>query len=261
MQSKPYFEPHSGGNFRIVHPRTYDISQAAVSAGSSAQSVDSTRADRLKKALREYPYNFGAAVMLSEYYNAAGDFEAACNVRFKAAQMAVDIIPEDEEIYLDWEYPENRDMCEILRGSTIDHFLISDFEMAAAYLETLLDLDEEDHLEVTKTLAYCYIALGEQELFESILFDIDDKDDEKIILESWASQKFTGAVAPELLARFKNNKALYAEFTGSDHEITPEYIADIESERPSQQAASRLLWLRTEHIWNSHQEFIEMLRG
>ena len=55
-------------------------------------------------------------------------------------------------------------MLELLKRSAIDHFLVGDFEMAAGMMEMLLDMDPEDHLETTKPLAFCYLALEDYEL-------------------------------------------------------------------------------------------------
>lgn len=42
----------------------------------------------------------------------------------------------------------------------------------------------------------------------------------------------------------KSFPVFYAEFTSDKHEITPDYLADIESERPSREAQARELWRR-----------------
>lgn len=47
---------------------------------------------------------------------------------------------------LEWNHAI-RAALELIRASAIDHFLINDFEMSAALLELLLELDPEDHLE------------------------------------------------------------------------------------------------------------------
>ena len=44
------------------------------------------------------------------------------------------------------EPPQFAPALELIRASAIDHFLINDFEMSAALLELLLELDPEDHL-------------------------------------------------------------------------------------------------------------------
>ena len=53
----------------------------------------------------------------------------------------------------------------------------------------------------------------------------------------------------------------YAEFTSNVHEVTPEYLADIESEKPLRQTLARELWLQTEHLWAQFPGFIEALRN
>lgn len=73
------------------------------------------------------------------------------------------LIPEDEEINLEWSHRNSRAALELIFASAIDHFLINNFEMSAALLEMLLELDPEDHLEGSELLAFDYLALDEQE--------------------------------------------------------------------------------------------------
>ena len=39
-----------------------------------------------------------------------------------------------------------------------------------------------------------------------------------------------------------------------------DYLADIESERPSREAQARELWLQTEHLWTQFPGFVEALK-
>jgi len=59
----------------------------------------------------------------------------------------------------------------------------------------------------------------------------------------------------------KSFPVCYAEFTSNVHEVTPEYLADIESEKPLRQTLARELWLQTEHLWTQFPGFIEALRN
>lgn len=152
-------------------------------------------------------------------------------------------------------------MLELLKSSAIDHFLVGDFEMAAGMFEMILDMDPEDHLEATKPLAYCYVALGEYELFDEVINDISDKYPEKEILKLWSEFRRNGSLpAGEMIHLRKNFPVFYAEFVAPTHPVSPEYLADIESERPSREAQARELWLQTEHLWTSFPGFIEALR-
>jgi len=138
---------------------------------------------------------------------------------------------------------------------------VGDFELAAAMFELLLDLDPEDHLEATQPLAYCYIVLEEDELFDEIIDDISDKYPEKAILKMWSGLNRSGAIPEGEAIHFKKSfPVYYAEFTAPSHDVTAEFVASIESEHPSREAQARELWLQTEHIWNRHPEFIEALK-
>ncbi|MDO5385315.1 MAG: tetratricopeptide repeat protein, partial [Rikenellaceae bacterium] len=118
------------------------------------------------------------------------------------------------------------------------------------------------HLETTKPLAFCYLALEDYELFDEIVNDISDKYPEKEILKLWSEFRQTGSLPAGELIHFKKSfPVFYAEFTSNVHEVTPEYLADIESEKPLRQTLARELWLQTEHLWAQFPGFIEALRN
>ena len=140
----------------------------------------------------DYPYDFAAILAQSRRCEREGDVERACNLRYDGIKKLIDLIPDEDEIWLDWEDRGNQTVLELLKGSAIDHFLVGDFEMAAGLFEMELDMDPEDHLEATKPLAYCYVALGEYESFDEIVDDISDKYPEKEILKLWSEFRRTG---------------------------------------------------------------------
>lgn len=207
-------------------------------------------------------YDFPAILSGARECEQDGRIEQACNMRYDAVKRLVEILPDEDEVVLDWDEADNRTVLRLVRGSAIDHFLVGDFEMAAGMLEMLLDLDPEDHLEATNPLAYCYIALGEFELFDEIVNDISDKYPEKEILKMWSEFRSKGVLpAGELIYFKKNFPVFYREFVADSHEITEEYLHDIESERPSKEALARELWLQTEHLWAQFPGFIEALKS
>lgn len=189
------------------------------------------------------------------------DVEAACNERFYAFQRIVAILPEDEEIILEWEHPNTRAALEIIYASAVDHFLINDFEMAAGMFEMLLDLDPEDHMGCVITLAFCYVAMEEYELFDDIANDISDKQPEKHLLLMWADFRRTGKIPDGefRLLSFKH-RLFFEEFRAVDHPIDEEYLHGLEAETSTRQAQARQLWLQTENLWALHTDFIEALR-
>ncbi len=210
----------------------------------------------------EGPCNFDKILARSRELQAAGDVEAACNIRFQAFQRLAEAIPDDEEIVLEWNHRNSRAALELIYASAVDHFLIDDFEMSAALLEMLLELDPEDHLEGSELLAFDYLAMDETELFDEVIADLSDKSAAREVLVLWAGFKSDGVLPDGDLRRFKTRFAPYfAEFVAAEHPADELYLRDIESERPSMAAQARELWLRTENLWARWPEFIGALRA
>ena len=196
-------------------------------------------ADQTFEVVGEGPYDFARVLDRARKMQEAGDVEGACNERFRAFQRLAELIPDDEEVNLEWTHRNSRAALELVRASAIDHFLINDFEMSAALLELLLELDPEDHLEGSELLAFDYLAMDEQELFDEVINDVSEGE----------------------LKRFRTRFAPYfAEFTAAEHPADETYLRDIESERPSQAAQARELWLQTENLWTLWPGFVEALQ-
>ncbi len=207
-------------------------------------------------------FNFKTLLLHSRELQQQGDVAEACNLRFKAIQDLQDLLPEEEEISLEWEHPNSQAAIEVVNLSAVDHFLIADYEIASALLELSLELDGEDHLESSNLLAYCYLAMEEYELFDEVINDISDKSASRELLLLWSSHLREGLLPEGELRNFKSRFApYYAEFSALDHPVDEAYVTDIESERPSQAAQARELWLRTETLWEVYPEFIEALRA
>lgn len=102
--------------------------------------------DQTFEIVGDGPYNFTRVLAHTRELEAAGNVEDACNERYQAFQRLAGLLPEDEEINLEWSHRNSQSALELIRASAIDHFLINDFEMSAALLEMLLELDPEDHL-------------------------------------------------------------------------------------------------------------------
>ena len=137
-------------------------------------------------------YDFAAILARSRTCERQGDGEQACSLRYEGVKKLMDLIPDEDEVQLDWEEEENQSVLELLKRSAIDHFLVGDFEMAAGMMEMLLDMDPEDHLETTKPLAFCYLALEDYELFDEIVNDM--------LTASRLSSRKTHRAAPRLSA-------------------------------------------------------------
>lgn len=210
----------------------------------------------------EGPYDFSRVLRHSRELQQAGRVEEACNERFQAFQRLAELIPEQEEVILEWNHRNSRAALELIEASAIDHFLINDFEMSAALLEMLLELDPEDHLEGSELLAFDYLAMDEQELFDEVINDISDKCASRELLLLWSAYRRDGRLPQGELQRFRTRFAPYfAEFTAAEHPADEAYLRDIESEYPSVAAQARELWLRTENLWVLWPGFIEALRA
>lgn len=189
-----------------------------------------------------------------------GNFEGACDTRYKAFQQIVDILPEDEAVELDFSHANTRAAIEIIYGSAVDNFLAGDVELAAAQLELLLECDSEDHIEATPQLALCYIALEEWECLEDILPDLGDKSAFKPLVESLAEYARTGKVSNDTLTALRRHRHLCEELRAEEHPADAAYLKDISSERPTQQALAREIYLRCELLFTQYEGFIKALQ-
>jgi len=218
--------------------------------------------DQTFEVIGEGPYDFSRVLRHSRELQQAGRVEEVCNERFQAFQRLAELIPEQEEVILEWNHRNSRAALELIEASAIDHFLINDFEMSAALLEMLLELDPEDHLEGSELLAFDYLAMDEQELFDEVINDISDKCASRELLLLWSAYRRDGRLPQGELQRFRTRFAPYfAEFTAAEHPADEAYLRDIESEHPSVAAQARELWLRTENLWVLWPGFIEALRA
>lgn len=218
--------------------------------------------DQTFEVIGEGPYDFSRVLRHSRELQQAGRVEEACNERFQSFQRLAELIPEQEEVILEWNHRNSRAALELIEASAIDHFLINDFEMSAALLEMLLELDPEDHLEGSELLAFDYLAMDEQELFDEVINDISDKCASRELLLLWSAYRRDGRLPQGELQRFRTRFAPYfAEFTAAEHPADEAYLRDIESEHPSVAAQARELWLRTENLWVLWPGFIEALRA
>ncbi len=208
------------------------------------------------------PYDFHKTLDEATRLQSEGRIEEACNHRFQAFQRLMELLPEDEEVILEWNHRNSRAVLELLHATAVDHFLIGDYELSAAQLELLMELDPEDHLEAATLLAFDYQAMDEQELFDEVINDVSDKHADRLILLLWAGLRREGRLPQGELKRFKERfAAYYREFTAEEHPADAAYLASIESERPTVEAEARELWLRTESLWQQWPTFIEALKA
>ncbi len=110
-------------------------------------------------------------------------------------------------------------------------------------------------------LAYTYVAMGEHDSFDEVVNDISDKHADRQLLMLWSEWRRGGILPEGNLVRFRTRFApYYREFVAPEHPVTPDYLADIDSDRPSPEALARELWLQTEHLWLLFPDFIDALR-
>lgn len=208
------------------------------------------------------PYDFVKILAETRRLQRQGAVERACNDRFQAFQRLMGLLPEDEEVILEWNHANSRAALELLHATAIDHFLIDDFELSAAQLELLLELDPEDHLEGSTLLAFDYQAMDEQELFDEVINDVSDKHAVRVLLLLWAGFRRDGVLPQGELKRFRERFApYYREFTADEHPADAAYLDAIESEHPTPEAEARELWLQTENLWRLWPGFVQALRG
>ena len=149
-----------------------------------------------------------------------GNIEAACNTRYHAVQRLEELIPESGEVILEWEDENSQAALEVIYCSAIDHFLIGDWEMCAAMLEMLLELDPEDHLEATIRLAYTYLAMEEYDSYDDIANDISDKSADKEILTLWSEFLRTGTLpAGEEITTAPHTEYVFTDVNGAVHTV------------------------------------------
>ena len=204
--------------------------------------------------------NFAKTLELAHTQESEGNFEAACNTRYQAFQQIVDVLPEDEATELDFSHPNTRAAIEIVYGSAVDNFLAGDVELSAAQLELLLDCDSEDHIEATPQLALCYIALEEWECLSEILPDLGDKSAFRPMVEALAEYARKGEISSETMSALRRHRHLVEELAREEHTADDSYLKDISSERPTQQALAREIYLRCEPLFAQYEGFLEVFK-
>ncbi|MCH5334189.1 MAG: hypothetical protein J1D86_00095 [Alistipes sp.] len=206
--------------------------------------------------------DFGRILASSRRAEQQGQTERACNIRLEAFRLIAAALPEDEPTPLERSDSNTLAAMEIVFASAIDHFLIDDFEMSAAMLEMLSELDPEGYCGWVEPLAWNYLALGEMEAFDDIAADIPDRTAAGALIHLWATMRRQGALdAAAARAFMRDFGHCGREFTAAEHPADEAYMKDICSQSPSKAAQARELWLQTENLWRRFPEFIEALKA
>ena len=188
------------------------------------------------------------------------DWTQAAEKRFEMVQQLLDSMG-DDDMPLDWEHSNTRAAIETIYASAIDSLSVGEIEIAAALWENLMGLDQEDHMNVSVPLAFCYVVLEDFDCLESVMFDISPKRAEYHLLMLWSEYFRTKGIAIDSLRELRTrHKAWYAEILADTHPIDDAYLADSRKEQPSPTTEARELWFVLEPLFESHPEFIETLR-
>lgn len=188
------------------------------------------------------------------------DWAQAAEKRFEMVQQLLDSMG-DDDMPLDWEHSNTRAAIETIYASAIDSLSVGEIEIAAALWENLMGLDQEDHMNVSVPLAFCYVVLEDFDCLESVMFDISPKRAEYHLLMLWSEYFRTKGIAIDSLRELRTrHKAWYAEILADTHPIDDAYLADSRKEKPSPTTEARELWFVLEPLFESHPEFIETLR-
>lgn len=203
---------------------------------------------------------FNDILRRSQRMEREGKMAQACELRFEGAQQLLEAVG-DEAMRLDWNDKASQAAMELLYRSAADHMMIGEVEMAAALWESLLELDEEDHLEAVVPLAFAYVEIEDFDCLDSAMFDISPKSAEYQLLLLWAEYRRSGGIDRDALRQLRTrHKAWYEEFTSDEHPADEEYLSNCRNERPSPTTEARELWFATEAIWNRNKEFIVALK-
>ena len=188
-----------------------------------------------------------------------GRWADACECRADAVQQLLDAVGEDS-VQLDWNDALSRAAVELIYASAIDYFGIDDVETATTLWESVVDFDEEDHLQATIMLAFCYVELEDYDCLESVVSDISPKTAEYSLLMLWATYRQTGGVERDALRELRTrHKVWWEEFTAAEHPTDEEFLADRVKERPSHRTEAREFWFATAPMWERNRNFIEAI--
>ena len=188
------------------------------------------------------------------------DWAQAAEKRFEMVQNLLDSM-EEEDMPLDWEHSNTRAAIETIYASAIDSLGVGETEIAAALWENLMGMDQDDHMNASIPLAFCYVVLEDFDCLESVLFDISPKRPEYHLIMLWQEHFRSGGIDVDSLRELRTrHKAWYAEILADSHPADEAYIADSRKEKPSPTTEARELWFVLEPLFASHPEFIKTLR-
>lgn len=188
-----------------------------------------------------------------------GRWADACEERAATAQALLDAMG-DDAVLLDWQDEGSRAALQLLYFSAADYLSVGEVETATALWESVVDFDEEDHLQATIMLAFCYVELGDFECLDSIISDISPKSPESALLTLWSAYRRQGGIDRDALRLLRTrHKAWYEEFVAEQHLADEEFLKDCRAEHPSPRTEAREFWFATEPLWRQNPDFVEAI--
>lgn len=212
---------------------------------------DKMSVEQLEKIHAKEEWNFEAAMTLSAKYSTQGEYGKACQVRFAAASVAVELLPEDEEFFeLEWENEENQEFIEIIAASGSDFYMHGDFEMAATLFETALSLDSEDHFGVIPQLAVSYLAIDDEDGYEALEMDIDKNSLEGALIDNFAAYLRKKGSAKPMPTDF-------VELVRRGEVLDEDFLRLIEEERVPKEAQAKKLYFKHLPLFEAYNDFLK----
>jgi hypothetical protein len=98
--------------------------------------------------------------------------------------------------------------------------------------------------------------LEEWDCLEDILPDLGDKSAFKPMVEALAEYAREGVISDEALSALRRHRHLCDELRQTEHPADESYLKDISSERPTQQALAREIYLRCEPLILKYEGFL-----
>lgn len=186
-------------------------------------------------------------------------FIEAAQMRFNTVQSLLEAVG-DEDIRLDWDDATTRAAVELLYASGADHLAIGETDMAVALWESVVALDEEDHLSVSVPLAMAYVEIEDYDCLEEVLFNISSKSPEYYLLQLWVEYRRTGGVDRDALRLLRTrHKVWFEEILAAEHPCDDAFVEDSRRERPSPATEARELWFATEPLWERNRDFLDTI--
>lgn len=142
---------------------------------------DTSSIDSLKSASEE-DGNFNARLLYSKALMNQNMVQEACQIRLDSSIELLQSIDDDDEIEFDLKDSNTLSAIEIMSLSSLDHYLICDFDMAISLGETALELNPEDTDNVVEILAYSYAMTSDKSAVQDILPFLQNDDREKELI-------------------------------------------------------------------------------